>query len=310
MLRAALLRASESERLGRRVARSRVARRAVLRFMPGERLQDAVAAAGELAGAGMTCMLTHLGEHVSDAAEAESAAAEYDRALEALGEARRSPHISVKPSQLGLGLDPARVLALMDGLARRAAGRGVLWLDMEDSTRTDATIDLYRRLRRDHDSVGLCLQAYLRRTPRDLAELLPLRPRIRLVKGAYREPATVAFVDRGDVDASFVELAVTLLRRRVDVAFGTHDVALLERVEELVGGLDVDRTAYEAQMLYGIRVAEQRRLAAGGHRVRVLIAYGSEWFAWYLRRLAERPANLLFVLRAPNRAAVGPLEGG
>ena len=314
MVRATLLRASESTWLRRRMARSRVARRAVLRFMPGEQLEHAIAAAGELAIAGLSCVLTHLGEHVSDATEAESAAAEYDRALRALGEARLSTHVSVKPSQLGLGLDPDRALALMDGLATRAATRGVLWLDMEDSTQTDATIDLYRRLRRDHDSVGLCLQAYLRRTPRDLAQLLPLRPRIRLVKGAYREPGAVAYRDRGDVEASFLELAVTLLRRRVDVALGTHDVALLKRIEQLVRGLDVDRTAYEVQMLYGIRAGEQRRLTAEGYRMRVLIAYGSEWFAWYLRRLAERPANLLLVLGAAAAERSGALtdssEGG
>ena len=267
--------------------------------MPGERLEDAVGAAGELAGAGLTCMLTYLGEHVTDAAAAEPAAAEYECALRALGEAGLSPHVSVKPTHLGLDLDPARTLALTGRLARLAgAAGGVLWLDMEESARTDATIELYRRLRREHDSVGLCLQAYLRRTPRDLAALLPLRPRIRLVKGAYREPAALAHQDRRDVDACFLELAVTLVRRGADTALGTHDLALLDRIERLAGGLDVDRRAYEVQMLYGIHAGEQRRLAAEGHRMRVLIAYGSEWFAWYVRRLAERPANLLFVLGA------------
>lgn len=299
MIRASLLRASDSSWLRRRATRSRLARRAVLRFMPGERLDQAIAAAEALSAGGMSCVLTHLGEHVTDAAEVDAAAVEYERALRALSERRLASHVSVKPTQLGVGLDEDRALALMDALAREAGSRGgVLWLDMEDSTQTDATIDLYRRLRRDHESVGLCLQSYLRRTPGDLEGLLPLRPRIRLVKGAYREPAAVAYRDRHDVDASFAELAITLLRRGVDAAFGTHDVALLERIERLAGALDVDRNAYEVQMLYGIRAGDQRRLAAGGRRVRVLIAYGSEWFAWYLRRLAERPANLLFVLGA------------
>jgi proline dehydrogenase len=298
MIRAALLRASHSSWLRGRVARNPVARRAVLRFMPGERLEHAIAAAGRLANAGLSCVLTHLGEHASDTSDAESAADEYGRALTALIDARLATHVSVKPSQLGLVLDPRRALGLMEGLAGRAAGRGVLWLDMEDSAQTDATIDLYRRLRRTHDSVGLCLQAYLRRTPRDVALLLPLSPRIRLVKGAYREPAAAAYQDGRDVDASFVELAVTLLRRRADVGLGTHDVRLLQRIERLVRPLDVDRTAYEVQMLYGIRDDDQRRLAAAGYRMRVLIAYGSDWFAWYCRRLAERPANLLFVLGA------------
>jgi proline dehydrogenase len=298
-MRGALLRASESPTLRRRLGRSRVARRAVLRFMPGEHLDDAVGAARGLARAGLPCVLTHLGEHVSVVAEAERAAAAYECALRALDEAKLAAHISVKPTQLGLGLDPERVLALTDGLARQAAAAGgVLWLDMEDSSTTDATIELYRRLRRHHDSVGLCLQAYLRRTRRDVAELLPLRPRIRLVKGAYREPPGLAHADLRDVDACFLELAVTLLRHGADPALGTHDVALLARVEEMARGLHVDRGAYEVQMLYGIRAGEQRRLAGEGHRVRVLIAYGSDWFAWYLRRLAERPANLLFALGA------------
>ncbi len=267
--------------------------------MPGERLQDAVGAAGRLAAAGLPTVLTYLGEHVSDAAEATRAAAEYETAIRVLGGAGLSPHVSVKLSQLGLGVDAGRAEALTSDLARRAAATGgVLWLDMEDSTCTDATIELYRRLRRDNDAVGLCLQAYLRRTPRDLAGLLPLQPRIRLVKGAYREPAALAYEDRRDVDASFLELAVTLLRRRADPALGTHDLALLAQVEAAARTLGMERTAYEVQMLYGIRAAEQRRLAAGGRRVRVLVAYGSEWFAWYVRRLAERPANLLFAVRA------------
>jgi proline dehydrogenase len=267
--------------------------------MPGERLEDALGAARMLARVGLGCVLTHLGEHVTDAGLADAAAREYILVLRSLGEQRLSSHVSVKPTQLGLGLDPRRALERMDGLARMAASAGgVLWLDMEESGQTDATIDLYRRLRREHDSVGLCLQAYLRRTQHDLRQLLPLRPRVRLVKGAYREPAAVAYLDPEDVDASFEELAVTMLRSRVDAAFGTHDIALLDRVERLAGEILVDRTAYEVQMLYGIRADEQRRLAAWGRRVRVLIPYGTGWFAWYLRRLAERPANLLFVLAA------------
>lgn len=303
VIRGPLLRASKSPWLRHRVARSRVARRAVSRFMPGERLEDAVRAAIGLAEAGLPCVLTYLGEHVSDAAELEPVATEYERALEALHEAGLSPHVSVKPTHLGLGLAPRRSEALIGRLARRAAAAGgVLWLDMEDSAQTDATIELYRRLRRDHDAVGLCLQAYLRRTPRDLAGLLPLGPRIRLVKGAYREPGTLAYEDRHDVAARLVELAVTLLRHQADPALGTHDLAVLERIEKAARILDLKRTAYEVQMLYGIRAAEQLRLAREGYRVRVLIAYGSEWFAWYMRRLAERPANLLFILGA---AAVG-----
>jgi proline dehydrogenase len=299
VIRAGLLRASESTLVRHRLARSRAARRAVLRFMPGERLEDALGAARGLAGVGLSCVLTYLGEHVTDAADVLPAAAEYEHALRGLGDAGLSPHISVKPTHLGLGLDPRRTEALLRGLADRAAGAGgVLWLDMEESTSTEATIDLYRRLRRGSDAVGLCLQAYLRRTAADLAGLLPPGARIRLVKGAYREPARLAYQGRRDVDARFLELAVTLLRSGADTALGTHDVALLERVDRAARTIGVPRTAYEVQMLYGVRSPDQRRLAAEGYRVRVLVAYGSEWFAWYLRRLAERPANVLLALRA------------
>jgi proline dehydrogenase len=181
----------------------------------------------------------------------------------------------------------------MARLAERAAeSGGVLWIDMEGSAHTEATVAAYERLLPSHPNLGLCLQAYLRRTPADVERLLPLRPRLRLVKGAYREPASVAYQAKREVDKAFFQLARALTeaeeRSRARVALATHDVALLERI----GGMA------EVQMLYGIRVPDQRRLAAGGRPVRVLISYGSEWFAWYMRRLAERPANVLFALRA------------
>jgi proline dehydrogenase len=196
-------------------------------------------------------------------------------------------------------MDAGRAIARTDRLLEAAASlNGFVWIDMEGSQYTEATLRIYEQVRADHPNAGLCLQAYLRRTPADVERLLPLGPRIRLVKGAYREPATLALQKKSEVNAAYAEIAQMLMKaagKGATVALATHDVDLVERI----GG---DR---EVQMLYGIRSDQQHRLAAGGRPVRVLISYGSEWFAWYVRRLAERPANLLFALRAAAGARAG-----
>ena len=187
-------------------------------------------------------------------------------------------------------------------LAARAAESGsFLWIDMEESRYVDVTLDLFRRVRAERRNVGVCLQAYLRRTPQDLAGLLPLGPAIRLVKGAYNEPASIAFPRKRDVDGRYAALAEQLLqeavRGRVRPVFGTHDLRLIARIRELAGRQGTAPSAYEIHMLYGIKAAAQRTLAADGCTVGVLISYGTAWFAWYMRRLAERPANVWFVVR-------------
>ena len=173
---------------------------------------------------------------------------------------------------------------------------------MEGSAYTDGTIAFYERVKRTHPNVGLCLQSYLRRTAADLQRLLPIGPRIRLVKGAYAEPAGIAYAARHDVDANYVALAVEMLDavkagKDVRIGLGTHDVRLIEQVAEHAAALGLPTTAFEVEMLYGIRVDQQRRLAREGYLVRDLIAFGQHWYPWYMRRLAERPANVLFVLR-------------
>jgi proline dehydrogenase len=210
--------------------------------------------------------------------------------------------ISVKPTQLGLDLDPAATLEHLRSLASHAAAAGgSLWLDMEGSRYVQPTLDLYRALKADHADVGICLQAYLRRTPTDVHELLPLQPQIRLVKGAYDEPASIAFRRRAEVDAAYESLAVLMLpdaaRGELRLGLGTHDTELVERIGAYARSADIEISAFEVQMLYGIRMDEQRRLAAEGYVVRDLIAYGDAWYAWYMRRLAERPANVAFALR-------------
>lgn len=268
--------------------------------MPGESFEDALAAVLELKSASIASVLTYLGEDVSDLAEAGAAARLYEDALRRLAGAGIEPQVSVKPTQLGLGLGGEEARRLVGQVASRAAGLGgCVWLDMEGSEHVDATLELFGELRRRHDNLGLCLQSYLRRTPADLARLAPLNPRIRLVKGAYSEPANVAYPRKRDVDRSYLELAVELLEVVAGggaAAFATHDLDLLERIQGSAEARGVAPGRYEIQMLYGIRPAQQQALAAAGHAVRVLISYGTGWFPWYMRRLAERPANLGFAL--------------
>ena len=202
---------------------------------------------------------------------------------------------------MGLDLDPQLCRAHLAALLKRAEERrNFVWIDMEGSDYVDATLDLFRGARAVSPRIGVCLQAYLRRTPADLEGLLPLRPALRLVKGAYQEPADRAFPRKEDVDAAYLELATRILGQPGGpemLAIGTHDPRLIERLRAVAKERGVPRAAYEFEMLYGIQRALQARLVEGGDRLRVLISYGSYWFPWYMRRLAERPANVGFVVR-------------
>lgn len=280
-----------------------MARRAVKRFMPGEGLNDALTAAATMAARGVSTLVTLLGEDVTDREQADATTRHYLDAVATISERKLPAHPSVKLTQLGLGIDNALLDANLDRLASAAAGIGrVLWIDMEGNSTTDATLDAYRRLREKHDEVGLCLQAYMRRTPADVKVLLPLRPRIRLVKGAYREAPALAFQSRKDVSAAYREIALQLLeesrRGSAPPTFATHDVELLKSI---LADAQPTHDQYEIAMLYGIRSADLEVLAAEGHKCNVLISYGSEWAAWYMRRLAEKPSNLVFGITAAIR---------
>lgn len=300
--RSLLLRASRSPWLAEQFRRRAFARRAVRRFMPGESLLDALDASAELAKAAMGTVLTQLGEQVRNAAEAEDVRDHYLNVFDQVRDRFLPAQVSVKLTHLGLDVDRDACLRHVRALAEKARKEGCfLWIDMEESRYVDATLDLYRRVREEGPGVGVCLQAYLRRTPQDLAALLPLSPAIRLVKGAYNEPGSVALARKKDVDAQYSSLAVQLLDAaaagRATAVFGTHDLRLIERIGEQAAARKADGR-YEVHMLYGIRGDAQRRLAGQGVKVRVLISYGSHWFAWYMRRLAERPANVWFVVRS------------
>jgi proline dehydrogenase len=302
-LRSVLLAASENQWLAHQVRHRAFARRAVRRFMPGEDLESAVQAARKFAETGISTVLTQLGEHVNDRGEAEAVTQHY---VEVMGRIRTEgvpAHISVKPTHLGLNLGRDVCQAQLDRIVSHAAETGqFVWVDMENSPYVDATLELYRNARTKHPNVGLCLQSYLYRTPEDLERLLPLKPSIRLVKGAYKEPATIAFPRKSDVDDRFFTLAMRLLETRDGQerapGIATHDINLIDRILAAAQGRKISSDGFEIQMLYGIRTADQYRYAAAGKQVRVLISYGSAWFPWYMRRLAERPANLWFVVRS------------
>ena len=286
-----------------RIPRLWFARRAVRRFMPGEDSGAALAAADRFHGQGISVLLTRLGENLTRIEDAEAVAQHYLDLLDEVERRGLDGEVSVKLTQLGFDLDPERTYEHAARLATRASGLGtMLWIDMEGSPYVEGTIAMYERLKVDHPNVGIAIQAYLRRTAADIQRLLPLDPAIRLVKGAYAEPARLAYQSRAEVDGNYVALAVSMLEARragrsVRIGLGTHDVRLIEQIVEHAEALGLGRDALEVQMLYGIREDEQRRLARSGYRVRNLIAYGDAWYPWYMRRLAERPANVLFVLR-------------
>jgi proline dehydrogenase len=300
--RTLLLRAAESPWLAR-LAQRPFAQRGVRRFMPGDELESALTAAAELAPAGLGAVLTQLGENLTSAADADAVQAHYVGVLAEIRRRRLPASISVKPTQLGLDQSTTACAARMDALAHAARDGAIpLWIDMEDSRYVDRTLDLYEELRARHERLGVCLQAYLRRTPDDLKRLLPLRPWIRLVKGAYAESPAVAFATKRDTDLAYHELGRRLLAAVQQgpalAVFGTHDVPLLERLLAAAREDGVPGERVEVHMLYGVRSADQRRLAQAGHTVRTLISYGHAWFKWYMRRLAERPANVWFAVRS------------
>jgi proline dehydrogenase len=269
--------------------------------MPGETPAAALDAAAQLGKQGTAVLFTRLGETLTGIDDGDQTAAAY---LKLLAEARDrgiNAEASVKLTQLGFDIDPDRALEHMHRLAD-GSGDGTVWIDMEGSEYTAATIALYEQLKQTHANVGICLQAYLKRTYNDVERLLPLAPRIRLVKGAYAEPEAIAYQSRREVDANYLALSVSMLSEvragaELFLGLGTHDVTLVRQVADHATSIGLPRTAFDVEMLYGIRTDQQRKLAADGFTVRVLIAYGEAWYPWYMRRLAERPANVIFALR-------------
>jgi proline dehydrogenase len=305
IMRSLLLAAAQNRWLRDHASHYRFVRRTVSRFMPGESLDEALTAAQSLRKKNIAAVFTHLGENIADREEARQVTQHYLVALDRIhnfGDAGRTSEISVKLTQLGLDLDPELCYENLQQIIAHENKDVTVWVDMESSEYVDRTLAIYRRAKQSYPDVGICLQAYLRRTKDDLAALLPLRPAIRLVKGAYNEPPQLAFANKADVDQNYFVLAEEMLRAQKDgicqrAAFGTHDVALIRRLADSAATLGISTPAFEVQMLYGIQRAEQERLASRGYRSVVLVAYGPFWYPWFVRRLAERPANLWFMLR-------------
>jgi len=301
-MRRSLLKASQNQWLREHAPRYGFMRRTVTRFMPGENVEDALAAAQTLASNGIGAVLTHLGENITDRAEAQEVTKHY---LDVLGRIRAADlpaEVSVKLTQLGLDLDNEFCYSNLVALIEHTPAEKTLWIDIEQSPYVDVTLQLYRRARKAYANVGVCVQAYLFRTEKDLDALISIGASVRLVKGAYNEPAEIAFPLKRDVDENYLHLAQRLLspesrKMRVRAAMATHDRVLIKKIVEWSASQGIAKAHLEFQMLYGIQRAEQIRLARDGYRCNVLISYGSFWFPWFMRRLAERPANVLFLAR-------------
>lgn len=306
LMRRTLIAASQSRWLREHAPKYGFMRRTVKRFMPGENAEDAMQAARSLESGRIHAIFTRLGENVTDRAEAEEVTAHYLGVQRKIAEAGLGAEISVKLTQLGLDLNSEFCYANLERLIERTPPERILWIDMEQSPYVDITLELYHRARKNHASVGVCVQAYLYRTERDIETLVAMDASVRLVKGAYNEPAEIAFPLKPDVDRNYAALAKALLEadlRRPDGAFrpraalATHDVELIESLTRWAAERGIPKERVEIQMLYGIQRAEQARLAREGHRSGVLVAYGTYWFPWFMRRLAERPANVAFLAR-------------
>jgi proline dehydrogenase len=298
-----LLAAAKSEFLAHQATNRSFSKRAVKKFMPGEAPEDALKAGALLGQEGRGTVFTKLGENLTRLDEAQAVRDHYMGMFDQIRESGIPGHISVKPTQLGLDLSRDACAAHLRDLAAKAQSvQSVLWIDMEDSSYVDRTLQLYTELKKEYPSTGIAIQAYLLRTPADIQALLPLKPIIRLVKGAYAEPAHIAFPAKRDTDFAYFDLAVRMLEAAAKgdcmPIFGTHDIPMLARIVNRAAELGVADGKYEIHMLYGIRDADQRRLRAEGRVVKTLVSYGSSWYKWYMRRLAERPANVWFVVRS------------
>ena len=301
-MRRSLLKASQNQWLREHAPRYGFMRRTVTRFMPGENVEDALAAAQTLASNGIGAVLTHLGENITDRAEAQEVTKHYQDVLDRIRAANLPAEVSVKLTQLGLDLDNEFCYSNLVALIEHTPAEKTLWIDIEQSPYVDVTLQLYRRARKAYANVGVCVQAYLFRTEKDLDALISIGASVRLVKGAYNEPAEIAFPLKRDVDENYLHLAQRLLspesrKMRVRAAMATHDRVLIKKIVEWSASQGIAKAHLEFQMLYGIQRSEQLRLVRDGYRCNVLISYGSFWFPWFMRRLAERPANVLFLAR-------------
>jgi proline dehydrogenase len=298
MVRALLLFLSRQKQLRQWMETSSTARRLATRFVAGETLEMALALSRRLNTEGISVTLDHLGESVTSLDEAANARDVYLRTLEAIHSSGINGNVSLKLTQFGLDLSASDCHANVERLAERAAQLGsFVRVDMESSAYTDRTLALVTDLYSRHGSVGAVIQAYLHRSKADVENLNAQGIRVRLCKGAYMEPASVAFPKKVDVDRNYVELMKLLLHRGTYPAIATHDEKMIQATKDYAASMNAPRDTFEFQMLYGIRRDLQRRLIAEGYRLRLYVPFGKAWYPYYMRRMAERPANVLFILR-------------
>jgi proline dehydrogenase len=304
VLRQAILKTAGSHRARRAIEATPLTRSVVDRFVAGEDVRSAVTASDRISGTGCLVTLDYLGEDTTDRARAEHVASQYVRLLDALAAAglTAAAEVSIKLSALGQALPADGAAVALDNaqaICSAAARAGTtVTVDMEDHTTTDSTLEIVARLREDFPQTGAVIQAYLRRSEADCRDLAHAGSRVRLCKGAYREPASVAYQSRAEVTDAYVRCAEILMEGEGYPMLATHDPDLIVAGRRIAADSVRPADAFEFQMLYGIRPGEQRRLAAEGHRVRVYVPFGEEWYGYLMRRLAERPANLVFFLRA------------
>lgn len=298
MLRAALLSMANSRSMGRWVTTNRTARGLAARFVAGERVDEAVAAARKLNEAGRMVSLDYLGESVHSEAEARAAADIALGLFDRIAAEKLDANVSVKLTQLGLDISEALCEELLGRIVEAAANyRNFVRLDMEGSAYTQRTIDICRRMRARSPAVGIVLQSCLYRTEQDVRDMLAIGCRIRLCKGAYKEPASVAYPQKADVDENYQRLTRVLLQSGIYHGIATHDPRMITTARDFARDHNIGGDHFEFQMLYGIRTDLQEQLVKDGYRLRIYVPFGKDWFAYFMRRLAERPANLMFLLR-------------
>lgn len=280
-----------------------LSRRVARRFVAGERLDEAIQVIEKLNAQNLQVTLDHLGESVTQEREAREAKDEYLRALDAIAAHQVKSHVSLKLTQMGLDLDPELCLDNLRQIVGRAHATGAFArIDMEDSQRTQSTLNIFKTLREEFDNVGIAIQAYLYRSAADMQALHAMGANVRLCKGAYKEPPSVAFPQKKDVDANYIKLAQIFLQPNgkangAHLALATHDEDIINWARGYIAAHALEYRRLEFQMLYGIRFDLQRQLAAAGYSVRVYVPYGSHWYPYLMRRLAERPANVIFLAR-------------
>ena len=300
--RTTLLWCSQNQWMKTNVPKYTFVKKAVKRFMPGESVDDAITAALEFNKKNIGTLFTRLGENISNLDEAASVTQHYLDVLDKISNQNLNSVISIKLTQLGFDYSFDETFKNILAITAKAKKlNNFVWIDMEQSSYVDRTIELYKKLKSEFDNVGLCLQSYLFRTKSDLEGMIDISPVIRLVKGAYMEPANVAFKKKSEVDENYYELTKFMLTKGSEnnsrIAIATHDLKMILRIKEFAETNKIGNDKYEINMLYGIKTDEQKKLVEQGNKLSVLISYGENWYPWYVRRLAERPANIGFVIR-------------